>query len=77
MIKPSSLKTTKSKLDNVPTYQQFKKIVKVQYETVYKEQGFKLSYAYNAESKKYGFQNWNSMYAYLIKRDKENLVLKK
>lgn len=52
------------KIDNIPTLEQFKKIVKSKFDD-YKKQGFKLGQAYNIEAKKLGFKNWHHMCAVL------------
>lgn len=60
------------KIDNIPSYQQFKKIVKDEFENIYKTQGLKLSNVYHAKSRQFGFANWNTLSAYLKINDKKN-----
>lgn len=45
------------KTNNIPTYQQFKKIVKYEFENKYKDKGFKLSNVYQIKSREFGFAN--------------------
>ncbi len=59
-------------MNNIPTYQQFKKIVKDEFENKYKNKSFKLSNIYHIKSKEFGFANWNTLSAYLKKNDKDN-----
>ena len=60
------------KTNNIPTYQQFKKIVKYEFENKYKDKGFKLSNVYQIKSREFGFANWNTLNAILKKNDIKN-----
>lgn len=60
------------KVDNIPTYQQFKNIVHDEFIKIYKDKGFKLSHVYQEKSKQFGFKNWNTLSAYLKSNDKDN-----
>ena len=57
------------KTNNIPTYQQFKKIVKYEFENKYKDKGFKLSNVYQIKSREFGFANWNTLSAILKKKN--------
>lgn len=54
---------------SIPSVEQFKKIVKHEFETIYKEKGFKLSHIYNKKARELGFKNWNLLSAFLKKHD--------
>ena len=62
------------KTNNIPTYQQFKKIVKYEFENKYKDKGFKLSNVYQIKSREFGFANWNTLSAILKKKKKKNFA---
>jgi hypothetical protein len=57
---------------SMPTFHQFKLIVKHKHEIFYKPKGYQLSHVYNELSKEYGFKNWNTLSAFLKENDKRN-----
>ncbi len=62
---------TNEQKESLPSFQQFKKIVKYKFDNEYKDKGYKLSHVYNELSKSYGF-NWNTLSAFLKENDKKN-----
>lgn len=56
---------------SIPSFQQFKQLVKHEHATKYKQMGYKLSHVYNEMSKLYGF-NWHTLSVFLKENDSRN-----